>query len=386
MDIAVVYNFAEYPGGGDLVALDIIETLLERGYTVSLYTFQPEGIRRAALYFDKDPKTFNGLNVRRIEVPKAIKHPYNIYAITKKAFSELKQHDLTIFFDDIPKLTQELKKVLAYVHYPHAARILLNQLIPYRYRDTFKGRIVWKLHSTLFRRYFLTNWDVKNIYVIANSTLTYDHVSRVLRPRHLAMIYPPVQVRQIMVYTQRVGRSKEDLVVYVGRIQPEKGIDDVIKAAALLRRSDVKFKIMGFGYDDKYLEHLRSLVKRLGLQRQIEIKLNAAREEVLENLAKAKVLVHPAHYEPFGIAVVEGMAAGCISIVRKGFNGPWLEITQEGLYGLGFGSIEELRSHLEWVIQNYDNFDIRAITSRALMFDETVFKHEFVKIFVEFLR
>ncbi|PUA31611.1 MAG: hypothetical protein B7O98_08925 [Zestosphaera tikiterensis] len=378
MDIAVVYNFAEHPGGGDLVALGIIETLLERGYTVSLYTFQPEGIRRAALYFDKDLKTFDGLNVRRIEAPKAIKHPYNIYVITKKAFSELKQHDLTIFFDDIPEPARELKKILVYVHYPHAARILLNQLVSYRYRGTLKGRIVWKLHSTLFRRYFLTNWDGENIYVIANSTLTYDHVFRALRPRHLVKIYPPVQVRQIMVYTQRVGRSKEDLVVYVGRIQPEKGIDDVIKVAALLRRSDVKFKIMGFGYDNKYLEYLRSLVKELGIQRGVEMEVNATREEVLESLAKAKVIVHPAHYEPFGIAVIEGLVAGCIPVVRKGFNGPWIDIVEQGRYGLGFENPEELAQAINTIISDSRAVNIDDVAKRALEFDEEVFKNRFV--------
>jgi len=379
MDIAVVHNLAEHPGGGDLVALNIIEALLERGHTVSLYTSHPESMRRVALYFGRSPESFDEPRIKKIEVPKAIRHPYNIYIMAKKAFIELKQHDLTIFFDDIPKPARELKKILVYVHYPHAARILLNQLVPYHYRDMLRGKIVWKLHSVLFKRFFLTNWGVENIYVVTNSTLTYDHVSKALRPRHLAKIYPPVQVKQIMKYTHSFGGSKEDLVVYVGRIQPEKGIDDVIKAATLLKKKkNIRVKLMGFGYDDRYLECLRRLVKKLGLQGQVEIRVNAARREIFESLVKANVIVHPAYYEPFGIAVTEGMAAGCIPVVRKGFNGPWIDILEQGKYGLGFEEPEELAQAIDSILSGRHSISVAEVAKRALMFDEEIFKKRFI--------
>jgi len=379
MDIAVVHNLAEHPGGGDLVALNIIETLLERGHTVSLYTSHPEGMRRIALYFEKSPESFDELRIKKVEVPRAVRHPYNIYIMAKKAFSELKQHDLTIFFDDIPKSARELKKILVYVHYPHAARILLNQLVPYRYRDMLRGKIVWKLHSILFKRFFLTNWSAENIHVVTNSTLTYDHVSRALRPRHLTKIYPPVQVKQIMKYAQSVGESKEDSVVYVGRIQPEKGIDDVIKAATLLRKkNNIRVKIMGFGYDDRYLEYLRRIVKRLGSQGQVEIRVNATRREIFDSLVKANVIVHPAHYEPFGIVVTEGMAAGCIPVVRRGFSGPWVDILEQGKYGLGFEEPEELAQAIDSILSGRHSISVVEVAKRALMFDEEIFKKRFI--------
>jgi len=120
-DIAVVHNFTEQPGGEDLAEQDIIEVFLDRGHTVNLYTSQPEGVRRIALYLGRSPESFNELRIKIVEIPRAIKHPYNIYVITKNVFRGLKQHYLTIFFGDIPKSARELMKVLAYVHYPHAA-------------------------------------------------------------------------------------------------------------------------------------------------------------------------------------------------------------------------------------------------------------------------
>ncbi len=377
-DIAVIYNFAEHPGGGDLVALDIIEALIENKYNVHLYTSYPQGLSEAIRQFSKDPKLASETEIHSVTVSKHVRHPYNIYLITKKMLNELKQYSLVIFFDDIPKPAQELKKVLVYVHYPHAARIILNQLVPYRYKYTLKGRLIWKIHSVLFRMFFLTNWDKQNVYVIVNSTLTQQHVLEALKPLHLTKIYPPVQVRQIVEYTRKLSRNKENLAVYIGRIQPEKGIEDIVKATALVRNRNLKVMIMGFGFDNKYLNYLMNLVDKLNLQKQVSIKVNASREEILETLARAKVLIHPAHYEPFGIAVVEGMAAGCIPIIRKGFNGPWIDIIEQGKFGLGFEDPSELAQILDTII-NSNITCSKEITERALTFDEDMFKQKLIE-------
>ena len=41
MSIGVIYNFAEHPGGGDLVMLTMLEALVEKGYSITLYTSHP---------------------------------------------------------------------------------------------------------------------------------------------------------------------------------------------------------------------------------------------------------------------------------------------------------------------------------------------------------
>ena len=383
-DIAVIYNFAEHPGGGDLVALDIIEALIENKYNVHLYTSYPQGLNEAIRQFSKDLKLTSEIEIHSINVSKHVRHPYNIYLITKKILNELKQYSLVIFFDDIPKPAQELRKVLVYVHYPHAARIILNQLVPYRYKYTLKGRLIWKIHGALFKRFFLTNWSKHNIYVIVNSTLTQQHVLEALKPLHLTKIYPPVQVRQIIEYIRKLGRDKENLAVYIGRIQPEKGIEDIIKATALVENKNFKVIIMGFGFDNRYLNYLVNLTDKLNLRKQIEIRINAPREKILEVLVKAKVLIHPAHYEPFGIAVVEGMAAGCIPVVRKGFNGPWIDILEHGKFGFGFENPSELARIMNTIISSNTTYS-NEIIEKALTFDEDTFKQKLIKYLKEII-
>lgn len=376
-DIAVIHNFNESPGGGDLVALDIIEALAESGKNVWVYTSNPKGLKGSANYFLKDPNLIEKVEMKKISVPRLLKHPYNIYMITRKALSKLKQYDLVVFFDDIPKPAQELKKILVYAHYPHATRILLGKLVPYRYKRTVKGKLIWKIHSTLFKRLFLTNWDKPNIYVATNSTLTQQDVAKALKPRHLVKIYPPVQVEQITRYLEKHRVEKDDEAVYIGRIQPEKGIDDVIKALALIKNKDIRATVMGFHFDNKYLRYLKNLARELGVEEQVVFKTNATRREMLQALARAKILVHPAHYEPFGIAVVEGIVAGCIPVVRRGFNGPWIDIVEKGKYGYGYNNVPELAETISKVISDKDvGISQRLFVKRARDFSERRFKEK----------
>jgi glycosyltransferase involved in cell wall biosynthesis len=176
--------------------------------------------------------------------------------------------------------------------------------------------------------------------------------------------------------------EKENLVVCVGRFELEKRFTEVLHALARLKKINVKLSLIGFAYDERCIFEV---IRALGLEKNVELLVNAERRILIDRLLRAKAIVHPTPHEPFGIAVVEGMAAGCVPIVRMGVNGPWLEITEEGKYGLGFNSLEELTDVMEKVIEFYDRFNIEDIVSKALKFDETEFKRRFIRIFENFI-
>uniref|UniRef100_A0A7J3YTI9 Glycosyltransferase n=1 Tax=Ignisphaera aggregans TaxID=334771 RepID=A0A7J3YTI9_9CREN len=381
MKVAVIYDFSVNKGGGDFVMLNILEALCEAGYDVSLFTSYPNGLQKSADFFDKPlPK----VGIYHVKVPSYLRHPYTIAYVARRIVEiGNNTYDAYMVSDDVPRCIAGQKGV-CYMHYPHVARFKFKEFIATKYKTTLHGRIAWKIHEILFPSFYLVNEKPRRWMFIANSIVTRRHAAEVLRisVEDVVLINPPVAARRINEMWRNSSSEKENLVVCVGRFEFEKRFTDVLQALARLKKKiNVRLSLIGFSYDEK---HVFRAIRALGLEENVELLVNAERRELIDRLLRAKVIVHPAPYEPFGIAVVEGMAAGCIPVIRKGFNGPWLEITQEGRYGIGFSSLRELAGILERAIKYYDSFNIKAIISRALEFDEAIFRTRFIKTIENF--
>ena len=382
MRIAVIYDFAVNKGGGDFVMLSILEALNNAHYNVSLLTSRPKGLYESAEFFGKPVPNVNICHVR---VPSYLRHPYTIAYIAREvAKIEGDTYDAYLVSDDIPKYIAS-QKGICYMHYPHAARFKFKEYIATKYRTTLRGRLIWRFHRTIFPKFYLTSGKPKNWLFVANSIVTRRHVAESFHVdvENVALLNPPVAARRINEIWRNSSLEKENLIVCVGRFEPEKRFTDVFQALARLRkRVDVELSLIGFKYDEG---HLIKAIRELGLEENVELLVNARREALINRLLRAKALVHPTPHEPFGIAVVEGMVAGCIPLVRRGFNGPWLEITREGKYGFGFSSVEELVDVMGKAIELYDSFHVEAIVERALEFDEAEFKRKFISMFKNFM-
>lgn len=101
-------------------------------------------------------------------------------------------------------------------------------------------------------------------------------------------------------------------VLTVGTLRACKGIDDLIRAVALLRDRgrDVDLEIVGDGEDRAALEEL---VRSLNLGDKVLLRGYLPQEEVIPAYHRAAVVALPAHHEDhFGIPniLIEGLAAG----------------------------------------------------------------------------
>jgi glycosyltransferase involved in cell wall biosynthesis len=221
--------------------------------------------------------------------------------------------------------------------------------------------------------------------LLANSSLTYTHVSDILSTSRITLLYPPVEAKRIATLSK--GSQKEDLIIAIGRFEPERKYEDLIY---VLKKVKTKCKtlIIGYSYDNNYVKRLKRMIKNIDTTKnKVELLLNADRKHVLSNLVKAKIIVHTAIREPFGIAIVEGMASGCIPVVRQGFNGPWIDITQSGRYGIGFKSSDELALIIEDVLHNYEDYKVTYnIVDRALYFDVYNFQTRFLHTMLKLIR
>lgn len=103
----------------------------------------------------------------------------------------------------------------------------------------------------------------------------------------------------------------------VGRITPWKGQDDFLRAAARIaeRRPDARFLIIGDvvsspaerAADEAYRDRLHALADELGLGDRV--RFTGYREDMPAVMNALDVFVLPSHGEPFGIVVLEAMAA-----------------------------------------------------------------------------
>ena len=136
-------------------------------------------------------------------------------------------------------------------------------------------------------------------------------------------------------FERSVDRSSDVpiLVGTVGHLAPIKGQDVFLRAAALIsaRRRGVQFVVIG---EDKspemaYRRSLESLIAELGLSEIVS--MHGWRDDMPAVLSSLTLFVSAARSEPFGLVIVEAMAAG-LPIVATASEGA-LEIIEDGVTG-----------------------------------------------------
>ena len=135
------------------------------------------------------------------------------------------------------------------------------------------------------------------------------------------------------------GIKKSDRVlIYLGRIGPEKSIDFLIKAMPKLIKKDknIKLLIVGPGPEE---DNLKKLAKDLDLEKDVIFTGGVHWEDVPYYYACGEILVTASTYETQGLTMVEGMAT---SLAPVCINDPALtSCVTDKIDGLVFNDEEE---------------------------------------------
>ncbi len=121
------------------------------------------------------------------------------------------------------------------------------------------------------------------------------------------------------------------------RMQASKGHLDLVRAApsVLAEFPETRFLMCGgtlLGMPPQHEAEVREAVRESGLEARVLLLGKVSEEEKKDVLAASTIVTHPAHWEPFGIAVIEGMAVGKPVVVADA-QGPSL-IVEHGVTGL----------------------------------------------------
>ena len=116
--------------------------------------------------------------------------------------------------------------------------------------------------------------------------------------------------------------ADEKMILFVGRIEPLKGIDTLIKAIAQMRKSDVLstcphyLYIIGGepnsenGNGNQEIERLKALCEEFGVGDMILFMGKKDQNTLQYYYSAAEIVVMPSNYESFGMVALEAMACG----------------------------------------------------------------------------
>jgi glycosyltransferase involved in cell wall biosynthesis len=127
---------------------------------------------------------------------------------------------------------------------------------------------------------------------------------------------------------RRTWRLRGQLrVLFLGRLDPKKGLENLIDALSKFRSAELNLNICGSG-DVVYVKSLRQRVETLGLSQIVTFRGHVADEEKANVFARADVCVLPSYSENFGMVVCEALAHGVPVIVST--RTPWGAVADHG--------------------------------------------------------
>ncbi len=303
----VVHPYLDIYGGGERVCHNVIKTLIDHGQKVELLTFNFDAGRYRDIVGEDLSKDIiiHSLG-KRIEV----EPPFTIYKRHRNFVKLLKKFRDQLDYDYLfstqssspfePVFLNKAKKNIAYVHFPEI------------HFDYDRSRTKRKLYLWFFKRWVEQGIDKLDM-VFCNSNYTKEMIVRYWKSQGVTapiVVYPPVNLDKFWSEKPLAARSRR--VTYVARFISAKRHEIMKKLASDLPAYE--FVSVGGLIDaekawfSKFQENLPP---------NYSLKTNLPGPELIGVLHDSRIYVHLMEGEHFGIAPVEGLASGCVTIVHN---------------------------------------------------------------------
>ncbi len=167
--------------------------------------------------------------------------------------------------------------------------------------------------------------DKANTIVVSTSVEKEDLTKLYGTPTSKVRIIPPgvdlsmFQPMDKCEARQSLGLLDKHIILYVGRIEPFKGLDILLRALTLLdERSLTRLIIVGGNLDhDAELHRLKALASELGVSDMVSFTGSLPQKQLPAYYSAADVFALPTYYESFGLVALEAMACGTPVVVSR---------------------------------------------------------------------
>ena len=190
---------------------------------------------------------------------------------------------------------------------------------------------------------FLHQLNENNSYSICITKAIQRYYQQTCKVKKSRVIYDGVFSRRDVMPESH----ERNYFLFAGRIQPAKGLDQLLMAYELYSGKDahpLRLKIAGSTADENYFKRLTKFVEEHRLSEKVEFLGN--RDDITDLMRKAQALVVSSPFEGFGFCMPEAQQQGCLVIARNTSgmkeqfdNG--LELTGDEI-GLRYDTVEEL--------------------------------------------
>jgi len=158
--------------------------------------------------------------------------------------------------------------------------------------------------NPIYKNYIL--WALRNADgIITVSEMQKANIVKYFKKK-VRLVYP-------FFDTGRIDGATADLnsrnILFIGPLTEHKGVDIMIKTFELLKQETPECELYLVG--PNHMQEKLKQVKTPGLHVEgVQLGIN-------KYLRKCSIYLHPARYDPFGVAVIEAMAAGLVPIVSE---------------------------------------------------------------------
>jgi len=173
-----------------------------------------------------------------------------------------------------------------------------------------------------------------------------------------------VPARRVSATRRRLAPGGAPLLLYFGRLEYEKGVQDLIAALPRIRRSHpgTRLAVAGTG---TAVDMLVETAREHRVLRSIDFLGHLPDGELPAAVAAADAVVLPSRYEPFGIVALEAAAAGAPLVTSTA--GGLGELVEDGCTGVSFapGDVAGIARAVRTVLDDPAAATVRATAARA---------------------
>lgn len=278
-------------GGAEILTYEIAKYLVKHGVNVTWFTSGYKGSR--------DNEVVDGISIIR----KGDWWSVHVYAVFYY-FKELRK-TTDVIIDEVhwfPFFSRIYAKNKTILLACEVAKNLFFNVFPFPVSYLF--RMIEKIYLLIYRN--------SKVLAISPSTKN-DLVMERFKSRNIHVLPMGLSVPK---NTKKYSKEKNITFISVGRLNKQKGSEDLLNTFAEIKKTIYNSKLWIIGSaNDSYMQRLKDLAKKLRIEKDVKFFGYVPEMKKFEYMSKAHILLVPSVHEGWGLTVQEAAYCGTPAVV-----------------------------------------------------------------------